>query len=106
MVGRITSPWNEQIVALLVAKLVKKKQSQRLQLPDDVWKGAIERKLYNIRCIWKNAQPQHDPKTGTSESSQKVEERLAQHREAELLMHRRRGRRSSVSVNYGCCGWY
>ena len=67
MVGGINSPWNSKVVALLVAKSMDRKESKKLKLPDNVWEKAVIRKLYIIRGIWKNAQPQHDPKTGAAE---------------------------------------
>lgn len=97
MRGKLGSPWNTRIVELLVLKLTRKTESTKLKLPENIWREAVIRKLYTIKSIWRDAQPQYDPKTGVKESSQEVEKRLAQRRVEELLIHRRRGRRDSVS---------
>lgn len=93
------SPWNTEVMEILLEKLKKKKQTENWSLPeqpDAYFRTLLQDKYKRARERWKTAQPRITD-MNVPETSEQVEKRMAAKKEITLKDSRMLKRRSDVS---------
>jgi hypothetical protein len=99
MAGGINSTWNEDVRAILLAKLKDARREEGWSLPrrsDWYLTDLIKERFSRVVRVWQTCQ-RRTKKSGELESWDEVEQRVVAQKEAELLIKRHTTRRRNAS---------